>query len=724
MFGYAAAEAIGQPIIELIVPPKAEVLEQVHHLAKGLTQLGRLSQAEHENRRKDGSLILCRWFNTPLTNEAGQPQGVASMALDVTEMRRATQALMESEQRFRIVADFTHDWEYWVAQDGSIPWMSPSCKHITGYSVDDFQLDPDLIYRICHPDDRAMVIDHVHEALGEHGVHPIEFRIQHRDGHQIWFSHICAPVMDDLRTPAGRRATNRDITEQKQAEATLLASEQRHRAIMESAHDAIVTSDRTGNIVGWNHGAEALFGYTEPEAIGQPLAILIPERYREGHRVGIHRVGSGGPHHVIGKTVELFGLRKNQSEFPLELSLASWETSMGWFVTAIIRDITGRNQAEEEKRKLQAQLQQIQKMESLGALAGGVAHDMNNVLGAILGLASAHIGTQPYGSPLHQALDTICKATERGGKMVKSLLSLARQSPAESRELDLNEILREQVDLLERTTLAKVCLQMDLETELRHICGDASALNNAFMNLCVNAVDAMPENGTLILHSRNVDDDWIEVVVEDTGTGMPKEVLEKALDPFFTTKGVGKGTGLGLSMVHSTVMAHRGQMVIQSELGQGTRVMLRFPACKNETEVAIPAVSEATPVAHGTLEVLLVDDDELIQSSMQALLKLMGHTVTAASTGEEALEKLEAGLQPDVVILDMNMPGLGGVGTLPRLRGLRPNVPVLLCTGRADQTALALISMHPGITLLSKPFGLRELQKHLEDIGLRRGSFS
>jgi CheY-like chemotaxis protein/two-component sensor histidine kinase len=360
-------------------------------------------------------------------------------------------------------------------------------------------------------------------------------------------------------------------------------------------------------------------------------------------------------------------------------------------------------------------------MESLGTLAGGVAHDMNNVLGAILGLASAHLGAQPHGSPLHQALDTICKATERGGKMVKSLLSFARQSPAENNQLDMNAILREQVALLERTTLAKVRLEIDLDANLQPILGDASALAHAFMNLCVNAMDAMSENGALTLHTRNVDNDWIEVVVEDNGTGMSKEILEKAMEPFYTTKGTGKGTGLGLSMVFSTVKAHRGQMAIESEPGQGTRVMLRFPACEQETQaqVAAPAVAEETVPPHGSLKVLLVDDDDLIQSSVQAILECLGNTaVTTVPTGEEALAMLEGGLEPDLVILDMNMPGLGGMGTLPRLRVLRPEVPVLLATGRVDQTSLNLASAHPGVTLLSKPFGLRELRKHLENLGL------
>jgi CheY-like chemotaxis protein/two-component sensor histidine kinase len=404
----------------------------------------------------------------------------------------------------------------------------------------------------------------------------------------------------------------------------------------------------------------------------------------------------------------------------LELTLNSIlqdRTPVG--VSVFGKDLTERKRAEEEKAQLQAQLQQSQKMESLGTLASGVAHDMNNVLGAVLGLASAHIGTQPYGSPLHQALKTICKAAERGGKMVKSLLALARQHPAEEAKLDLNTILREQVSLLERTTLAKVCLKMNLEAELRPIMGDASALTHAFLNLCVNALDAMPENGTLTLHTRTIDNDWIEVEVEDNGMGMSKEVLKRATDPFFTTKETGKGTGLGLSMVFSTVEAHGGKMAIDSEPGKGTRVRLRFPPFEEETQIQAmePSTAATTLITGRALKVLLVDDDDLIQDSVQAILKFLGHTeVTTALRGEEALTILEAGLEPDLVILDMNMPGLGGGGTLPRLRALCPKVPILLATGRADQTAQTLVSAYSGVTLFSKPFGMRELCNQIETL--------
>ena len=382
-----------------------------------------------------------------------------------------------------------------------------------------------------------------------------------------------------------------------------------------------------------------------------------------------------------------------------------------------LRDITEPKRAEAEKAQLQEQLQQAQKMESLGTLAGGIAHDMNNVLGAILGLASAHLEVQPPGTPGHRAFETIARAAVRGGDMVKRLLAFARQGQAEERELDVNALLQEQIRLLEHTTLAKVRLELDLAEGLRAMRGDAGALAHAFMNLCVNAVDAMPDQGTLSLRTRNVDNHWIEVRVEDTGTGMPQAVLDRALEPFYTTKGLGKGTGLGLAMVYRTVQAHRGQMELRSQPGRGTQVRLRFPAFEPLAEGASAVSQVTTEPARSPLSVLLVDDDELMANSMQVLLQSLGHTVLTSASGEEGLAALEVGFEPDVVILDINMPGLGGSGTLPRLRALRPGLPVLLSTGRADQAALDLAKAYPAVALLAKPFSLRELQGCLEALG-------
>jgi signal transduction histidine kinase len=255
-----------------------------------------------------------------------------------------------------------------------------------------------------------------------------------------------------------------------------------------------------------------------------------------------------------------------------------------------IQDITERKQELEERARLQAQLQQAQKMESLGVLTSGIAHDMNNVLGAILGLASAHTASQPPGTSAYRAFGIIQKAAIRGGVMVKQLLSFARQKPPLLEELDVNALLQEEMLLLERTLLSRVRLELDLASDLPSIYGDYGTLANAVMNLCVNAVDAMPEGGTIAVRTGRDDADWIAVTIEDTGTGMSKEVLARAMEPFFTTKEVGKGTGLGLSMVYSMMKAQQGALEIHSEPGQGTRVVLRFPVAGRAPSPGGPGV--------------------------------------------------------------------------------------------------------------------------------------
>jgi len=383
----------------------------------------------------------------------------------------------------------------------------------------------------------------------------------------------------------------------------------------------------------------------------------------------------------------------------------------------VLSDISERKETEAQQRRMEALLQQSQKMESLGVLAGGVAHDMNNVLAAILGLASTNLEKVPPESPAHQGFATIIRAAERGGQTVKGLLSFARQTPTEERHLDMNNLIQEGARLLEHTTLAKIDLVLDLAVDLRPILGDASALAHALMNLCVNAVDAMPPNGTLTLRTRNVDSAWIEVVVEDTGAGMSKQVLEKAMDPFFTTKEVGKGTGLGLALVYRTIETHHGQVDIQSAPGKGTRVRLRLPICEPLPQAIAPAAEPKANSGQRSLMVLVVDDDELIRCTMTPLLELLGHRAECVDCGEAALEKLTNGFQPDVVLLDMNMPGLGGAGTLPLLRKLRPTTPVLLATGRLDQFASDQASAFPHVTLLAKPFSMGDLQQQLEQLG-------
>ena len=382
------------------------------------------------------------------------------------------------------------------------------------------------------------------------------------------------------------------------------------------------------------------------------------------------------------------------------------------------RDITENKRLERERKALEDQIRQIEKLESLGALAGGVAHDMNNVLSAILGLASTHGRRAEPGSLLARDMETVTRACQRGGILVRGLLDFARKGLTEERTLDLNALVREEVALLERTTLQRVRLEMELAEDLGPMLGDPAALTHALMNLCVNAVDAMPEGGTLTFRTWNGPAGAVLLEVEDTGCGMPREVLDKALDPFFTTKPQGQGTGLGLSIVFATVKAHGGRLEMSSEPGRGTRIRLSFPPVQADAGAGEPEPERAVRSTCAPLRILLVDDDELVREAVESVLEYLGHTTIVATGGEEALAQVRAGLRPDAVILDMNMPGLDGAGTLAGLRSLEPAVPVILATGRLDPRTLALAEADPGLTLLAKPFSINALHNILAGLGV------
>ena len=631
---------------------------------------------------------------------------------EVQEHKQTEQALRESEARYRSILNASPDEITITDLEGRILMVSPAASRIWRSAGEEALLGH-LLTEFVVPEHRERLVANLSRMLLGLRPGPDEYRGLRADG-----STFDIEVNGEFIRDAGGQAVSivfviRDITERKQAEKTLQAANQKLLLHAQQTPLGVIEWDTTFHVVQWNPAAESIFGYSAEEAIGRHAAFIVPETERSSVTLFLQEPGQGKGRRVSEN------VRKGGETILCEWYNTFLRDASGQVLglTSLVDDITERRRSEEERQRLQAQLYNAQKLESLGSLAGGVAHDMNNVLGAILGWASASRESQPPDSPAYRAFDTIANAAIRGGKTVKSLLSFARHSPAEEHELDVNAILLEEGRLLEHTTLARIHLEMDLEAELWPIRGDASALTHAFMNLCVNAVDAMPDNGTLTLRTRNVDSDWIEVQVADTGSGMTKEVLEKAVDPFFTTKEIGKGTGLGLSMVYSTVKAHQGQMEIQSEPGRGTSVRMRFPASEASPRFSVPAAALRPEANRRTLKVLVVDDDEMIQGAIQTLLDVLGHSTVLVSSGEEALQELEAGLRPDVVILDMNMPGLGGAGTLPRLRALHPAVPVLLATGRTDNTALHLVEAHAKVTLMSKPFSLKELQQALALVG-------
>ena len=372
-------------------------------------------------------------------------------------------------------------------------------------------------------------------------------------------------------------------------------------------------------------------------------------------------------------------------------------------------DITQRKEIEQHKLDLEAKLQEAHKLESLGVLSAGVAHNMNNILAIIMGTASVHEDLAADLADRH-AYQTISKACARGRDVVKSMLHFAVPALAVSRPVELHALIREVHTLLEHTTRKAIVIAERFVDEPLWIHGDAGGINHAILNLCLNAVGAMPDGGTLTLRTAILEGGRVEVAVTDTGCGMAPEVLAHVLEPFFTTKGVGNGTGLGLSMTYGVVKAHGGSIDLSSQPGQGTTVRLRFPRIPApERREAVTALAPSL----GSLEVFLVDDEVDVRILMARMLRKAGvRQVTTFPGGEEVLEALRSGDLPSLAILDQNMPRLTGAQTLALIRDLHPDLPILISSGQPDIEEWPTFKL-PKVAVISKPFTVDEIQAKL-----------
>jgi CheY-like chemotaxis protein len=340
---------------------------------------------------------------------------------------------------------------------------------------------------------------------------------------------------------------------------------------------------------------------------------------------------------------------------------------------------------------------------------------MNNVLAAIMALGSM-MKERHQGDPaIGKSMDLLLHAAGRGRDLVKGLTDFARKDIPEPRPMDLNEVVRKEAELLNRATFQKVAVELALQENIPEVRGDASSISNALMNLCVNALDAMPSGGRLYLTTGIGSDGEVTLAVRDSGLGMSPEVLQRAMEPFFTTKPVGKGTGLGLALVYGVMKAHGGKVEIRSELGKGTEITLHFPRLGSDRGgMEAPNSSEAVQTRQ--FQILLVDDDDLIRDTVPTMLETIGHRVVALRGGLEAIQRLQTGFDPDVVILDLSMPGMDGEQTLEQLRVLKPNVPVILATGYEDDRAARILERFPNVDVLAKPFTLMDLKVKLAQI--------
>jgi len=374
-----------------------------------------------------------------------------------------------------------------------------------------------------------------------------------------------------------------------------------------------------------------------------------------------------------------------------------------------------------ERARTEEQLRQLQKLESIGQLTGGVAHDFNNLLTAVLGNLELLRKRLPHDPAIERLLDGATQGAQRGASLTQRLLAFARRQALQPRPTDLSELVRGMADLLHRSLGPTIEIAFDLPAGLPLASADHNQIELALLNLAVNARDAMPDGGTLTISlsleqvpaARDLAAGrYIRLCVSDTGCGMDGQTLSRAIEPFFSTKEVGKGTGLGLSMIHGLALQLKGALRLLSDVGRGTRAELWLPVANGAAATAAPDSQAEANVSKRRLTLLFVDDDFLISLSTAALLEDLGHDVIKASSGAAALDVLKSGKPIDLLITDYAMPGMTGMQLAETVRKLRPDLPILLATGYADLPARAKVEL----PRLSKPYQQKQLAERITSL--------
>ncbi|MBF0191063.1 MAG: response regulator [Magnetococcales bacterium] len=597
-------------------------------------------------------------------------------------VEQRTLSLTRSEEKYRILADHSPNWEYWLAPEGRYLYVSPACEEVSGYTPAEFLADPGLMAAIIHADDLA--------AWKSRGpgtdttvLAPLSVRIRDKNGQERWIEHVGKPVLEtETGKLLGYRGSHYDVTQRRLAEQTLMEEMTRRRTLFERSRDGLCVLEIDGRVCEANATFANMLGYSKKEM----TTLHVWDWDARWSQQEIVPILQGISHE--GSTFITRHRRQNGSLYDVEVSTCMVQWQGRPLLLASHRDIT-------QQLRQEAQLRQAMKMEAIGTLTGGIAHDFNNILGVILGYTEMTLKHLPQGMRPHTDLQEVYQAGLRARDLVAQLMTFSRRTERRYRPLLLAPLVKEVMKFLQAVIPASVETTMRLRTTTALVHGDPGDLNQILMNLCTNAAQAMektPGRLTVTLEEIHLEESEIgslplnpgphaRLTVEDTGHGMAPELLPRIFDPFFTTKEVGKGTGLGLSVVHGLVMAIGGAIEVQSREGEGSSFRVYLPLLQEDLPYSRihPCAAPSTPL---NLNILLVDDEATLLEIVRLQLMELGCQVTGISTPEEALERLRE--HPDgydLVMADLIMPRTLGTDLLREIRQTHPALPVMLISG-------------------------------------------
>ena len=654
--------------------------------------------------------------------------------LDGVERRReAEAALSASERRLELAMEAAalggFDWDF---RTGRIVW-DVRTERMYGFEAGAFDGTYEAFARCVHPDDLPRVTRDVDVARESRSVFSHEFRVVWPDGSEHWLYSRGGFHYSDSGQPYRMYGAVADVTERKRVEASLRESEERLRQAVRVSHIGIFDHDHVAGTIYWSPEQRAIHGWgpEAPITLEAYLKCIYPgdrDRTTAAVKRAHDPAGDGFfdvEHRVVlpDGSVRWTSIR-SQTFFDGEGPVRRPVRTIG-----ASRDITEQRQAEEEKTKLEEQLFQAQKMESIGRLAGGVAHDFNNLLTVINGYSQLALAElQPF-DPLWSSIEEIRKAGERAVGLTRQLLAFSRKQILQPRVLDLNRVVQDLRPMLERLMGEDVEVRVALDAVSGAVRADPHHLEQVIMNLAVNARDAMPGGGSLLIETAGVELDtsyvrlhpevnagrYVMLAVSDSGLGMDQETRQRIFEPFFTTKPAGHGTGLGLSMVQGIVVQSGGHINVYSEPGRGTTFKIYLPAVADAAaDAALPA---GVAALGGSETILVVEDMAEVRDYAVAALKAYGYRVIQAGTAGEALLICER--EPDsihLVLSDVVMPNVGGPELASRLEKLRPEIKVLLMSGYTDNAIAINGSLDDRVHFIEKPFSPEQLARKVRAV--------